>query len=381
MLQPIRRQKAGVIHQNHRIRVSLPQLLAQHLRPLDRVDDQSNAAALERLACRRKRLLLLHTLHTDISAAPLRRDGSHMYRLILRPAQQRIVLTRGDRRIYRLFLPEIGAQQFCPALPRECGRQQNNRHMISTQPVQHTIQIGIHIRIIGMALVQNNHLAGQAKLAQHHMFSVQRSHEQLIHRADHQICQQLRLSAAEEGMCLQRGGIRFALLDLHVPGFQTRKFRVQLCLTVRQFHCNSDRVRLMPRPLCHTGKHCIGRRLRREEKRSAAQAKTIHQNFCRSQCRFRLAVSHRRFKDHHARCFHRPCDLLHLLLDGICRKAEAPLKIVRRAPVGRDLPRPRQAQLLQRSLSAARVIPIRLRVHGDKWKISRVAGDPVCHDH
>ena len=373
----VRRKKLGMVHQNHRVGAPAPEYLLQALRPCNRVDDHADAALAQRLFRRRKRLRFLNPLHAHHPAVPLRRNRAQPDALALCPAQQRISLAcRNLRR--RLSLSGIRFQQFLTPLSRQRGREQNHRNLIDTQPIQHPVQIGVHVGVIGVALVNDDHLSGQAQLPQHDMLLLQRRHEELVHRANHQVGQQPGLSSAEKRMNRQRAAL--FLRRQHAALFQRAEFLVELCLAMDQLHRHTDGVRLMGCPPGHARIHRVGRGLRRQEKRRAAQMKPVHQDLCRSQCGLCLSVPHGRFDDHNAGRWHRGRNLLRLLLDAVCRKPKALREKPRLPPCFGHLPGPRQVQLLKRLCSALRVIGAQRLVCRHQWKIGRIAGDPVRHD-
>ena len=59
--------------------------------------------------------------------------------------------------------------------------------MVGAKPFKRPIQITVHISIIGVALVDDDYLARQPQMPQHHMALHQRRHQQLVDRTDDKV--------------------------------------------------------------------------------------------------------------------------------------------------------------------------------------------------
>ena len=98
------------------------------------------------------------------------RDGHLLHLLAIRPGQQRIAPAGLPRAVRSGSSIQVGPDQLDPALGGQGSGKQDHRHLVPAQPGQRPVKIAVHVSVIGVALVNDHHLARKAKVAQHHMF-------------------------------------------------------------------------------------------------------------------------------------------------------------------------------------------------------------------
>ena len=97
-------------------------------------------------------------------------DSRLLHPFAVRPGQQRIAPAGLPRAVRRGFSIQVGPDQLDPALGGQGSGKQDHRHFVPAQPGQRPVKVAVHIGIVGVALVNDHHLARKAKVAQHHMF-------------------------------------------------------------------------------------------------------------------------------------------------------------------------------------------------------------------
>ena len=173
------------------VRQAFPQQLCNLLCFFDRVYDHPCTAALCQLpAQQRGQLRLCERGQLHRLTGCIRWDGRLLYLCAVRPCQQRIAAAGFPRSVRGgLFLP-VGLDQFRAPPGGQGGRQQNDRHLVPAQPFQCPVQIAVHVGIVGVALINNDHLARKPQMPQHNVLLGKCRQQQLIHCANHEVCQQ-----------------------------------------------------------------------------------------------------------------------------------------------------------------------------------------------
>ena len=97
-------------------------------------------------------------------------DSRLLHLFVVRPGQQRIAPAGLPRAVRSSSSIQVGPDQLDPALGGQGSGKQDHRHLVPAQPGQRPVKIAVHIGIVGVALVDDHHLARKAKVAQHHMF-------------------------------------------------------------------------------------------------------------------------------------------------------------------------------------------------------------------
>ena len=377
-LRTVRHQKLRMEQQNRVLRQGTAQHLRQSLRFFDRIDDDAGAAALTQTLPQqiRQRLLLY-------GKAP---HGMFLLHKGHRPLVHLPAVGPGEQRVPPALLPitlcsgaEIRPDQFAAPFGGQRGRQQDDRDMVAAQPGQSPVQIAVHIRIVGMAFVHHNDLAGQAQMPQHHMLLLQSGQQQLVHRAEDKIRQKRLLAPLEPGVNHHAARLRILLGD--------RLARDQLPVLFVQFGCavgQPDGVLHLPglrlRPPLQPVKEPVCGRLCGQAEKHPAFVKPLRKDLRCGQRRLRLSHAHLCLQDQDTRRRSRGRHFEHRPLDRVGGKAKAlpePL-LVHLRPGG--IPHIRQGQRLPCPFQAGRVEPFVSRpLHRHKREIPAVAGDPVGH--
>ena len=362
---------------------ALPQQLRDLLRFFNCVDDHSRTAALRQLPAQQPGQLCLRErgqLHR--LSGCVQRDDGLLYLCAVRPCQKRIAAAKSPRGVrVRPALLLIRFDQLCTPPGRQGGRQQDHRHLVPAQPFQCAIQIAVHVSIVGMALVDDHHLARKPQMPQHHVLLGQCCHQQLIHCADDEAGQQCLLAAPEPLMHLYLMLFRRILFQLHPAPLQPKIVLIQLCHSMGQLDGLRHLLRLGICPVEQPTKDAVCRSLRGQSEKDATQTEPAGHDLRSGQSRLCFAHAHLRFQNQDARF----CRSIHRIqnhsLHGVGRKAEPHLKLLRFCNALLRLPWEGERQLFPRPVHPRRIIlPAAQLFHWDQREILRVAGDPVCHD-
>ena len=158
---------------------------------------------------------------------------------------------------------------------RQCRRQEYNRRAVYAQPVQHAVEIFVHIRVVGVTFVDNHNLARDTEMPQHQMLLFESDHEQLVDRADYKIGEQRLLATAEPtvypDIAVSAIAVNIILVNLCPAAEQRAIVLVEFSHAVRETNRVCGLLRLALRPLQKSRKYSVRCSLRRQtEKQSSA---------------------------------------------------------------------------------------------------------------
>ena len=233
-----------------------------------------------------------------------------------------------------------------------------------------------------MALVNNDHLARKSQMPQHNVLLCKCRQQQLIHCANHKVCQQCLLVSPKPLVYLHLMLFLRVLLQLHPAPLQPQIALVQFRHAVRQLYSLRQRLlRLRICPAKQPGKNAVCRGLCGQPEKDTAQPEPAGHDLRSGQRRLGFAHAHLCFQDQDTRFRCGICSLQNSPLHRIGRKAEPHRKLLRVCDARLCLPREGQGQLFPSPVHPRRVILHAAQLlYRDQGEVFRIAGDPVCHD-
>ncbi len=311
----------------------------------------------------------------------------------------------------RCLLPGVRGGQLPPSAGRQGRGEHHHRYAVGGKPFQYAIEVGVHIRVVGVDFVDHDDFARDGQMPQSQVTALEPGEEHLVDGAHREGGEQRLLPAPEPLMRVQsRRASRVGLSGRGQP-LVTVQFDggdgpgsglrhpgpdlVERGLGMREDH-RAGAVRGKTfQPAEQPGKHGVAGGPGRQGDQTAPGAGTGRQDLRRRERRLRLPLAHRRFDDQHAGGGHGTGHPYGFFLYGPDRGAVRQVEAVPEQ-VGRVLlrllgpPRSRQVQPgpggaetpvlslfhLPRSLGARRRPGrgvVREQIGG--------TGDPVGHDH
>ena len=370
-------------HKHFKFRQLFSQAGRKVLRFPHRVDDHACTATLpQRVLQRFRQLFLRQGFHRHPARRCVQRNAGLLHLFSIGPGQQRVAAAGFPGCIRQRFPVEICGHKFGAPLGGQCGRKQDHRHPVLSQPVQCPVQITIHVGVVSMTLVDHHHLARQAEMPQHHMLLLQGRHQQLIHRANDKVGQK-RLFAALKPLVHHHPFLRVVDGVFHRHRFllQFQIVCIQLRHAVRQPDGVFQPIRLFLRPVQQPPKNAVGGGLGRQTKEDAALPAALCQNLRRCQRGLGFAHAHLGFQNKNARFLCVVHSLQHSLLHFVRKKAE-PLPELRRVRRGLlHFPGKGRREFLPCPFHAGRIKALVAQfLYRDQREIPGIAGDPVRHD-
>ncbi|MEU5660021.1 hypothetical protein ABZ802_31045 [Streptomyces sp. NPDC047737] len=148
--------------------------------------DQDAATAVELLfkPVREEIQVVIDTLQLDVHPTP-RGRGPLQDRLTAGrdSRQERILLGLGDSaEVAGITFPPAGVRldQFAAPGRREGCGEDHHRDAVGTQPREHPVEVGAHVRVVGVRLVDDDDLAGDREVAESEMTALQPGEQQLV---------------------------------------------------------------------------------------------------------------------------------------------------------------------------------------------------------
>ena len=164
-------KKLSVEYHHLKLRQFCPQTGRNGLRLFHGIDDHARTAALPQGTAQSVSQLFLGQRECLHSAwLGFQWDSRLLHPFAVRPGQQRVAPAGLPRAVRSSSSIQVGSDQLDPALGGQGSGKQDHRHFVPAQPGQRPVKIAVHVSVIGVALVNDHHLARKAKVAQHHMF-------------------------------------------------------------------------------------------------------------------------------------------------------------------------------------------------------------------
>src|SRR5690606_25975448 len=80
--------------------------------------------------------------------------------------------------------PVVRLDHRLAAARRQRGGQDDRRYSVGGEPLQSPVEVAAHVHVIGVRLVDDDHLAGEAEVPQHQVTRSQRREQELVDGAD-----------------------------------------------------------------------------------------------------------------------------------------------------------------------------------------------------
>ena len=219
-------------------------------------------------------------------------------------------------------------------------------------------------------------------MPQHNVLLGKCRQQQLIHCANHKVCQQCLLVSPKPLVYLHLMRFLRVLLQLHPAPLQPQIALVQFCHAVCQLYSLRQRLlRLCVCPAKQPGKDAVCRGLCGQPEKDTTQPEPAGHDLRSGQRRLGFTHAHLCFQNQDARFRCGIHSLQNSPLHRIGRKAEPHRKLLRVCDARLCLPREGQRQLFPSPVHPRRVILHAAQLlYRDQGKVFRIAGDPVCHD-
>ena len=101
--------------------------------------------------------------------------------------------------------PSVGVDHGRAAGLGQCGRQEHHRHPVGCEPGQDPVQVDVHVRGVGVHLVDDDDLAGQSQVSHGQVRGTHCPEQQVVHGGDDEVRQHRLLAPAEPGQDRQVG--------------------------------------------------------------------------------------------------------------------------------------------------------------------------------
>ena len=101
--------------------------------------------------------------------------------------------------------PSVGVDHGRAAGLGQCGRQEHHRHPVGCEPGQDPVQVDVHVRGVGVHLVDDDDLAGQSQVSHGQVWGTHCPEQQVVHGGDDEVRQHRLLASAEPGQDRQVG--------------------------------------------------------------------------------------------------------------------------------------------------------------------------------
>ena len=350
------------------------------LRFPDRVDDHAcAAAALQLLLQELREPALVYAQEGDAPFPLALGDGLLKHLVAVRPRQQRIAPAPAPRARLRA-LSQVGPDQRLPPPGRERGRKEDHRHAVAAQPLQRAIEIAVHVRVVGMALVHDHDLSREPQVPEHDVLLPQRGHQQLVHRPHDEVGQE-RLLAALEPAVDPEPLLRVLLLRDRPPGKELGIRLVERRRAVRQADGVGHVLGLGASPRQQAVEQAVGRGLRGQAEEEAPGLEALREDLRGRERRLGLSHAHLRLQNPDPRRRDLAGAVDHRALDGVGRKPEPRPEDRVLHPRAGALPGGCEPERPPRPVHALRIrillAEVGLRDQGEEGHVAR---DPVRHD-
>ena len=101
--------------------------------------------------------------------------------------------------------PSVGVDHGGASGLGQCGRQEHHRHPVGCEPGQDPVQVDVHVRGVGVHLVDNDDLARQPQVSHGQVRGTHCPEQQVVHGGDDEVRQHRLLAPAEPGQDRQVG--------------------------------------------------------------------------------------------------------------------------------------------------------------------------------
>ena len=217
----------------------------------------------------------------------------------------------------------VGLGQFTATLGGQGGGQDDDRDPVPAQPGQGTVEVGVHVRVVGVRLVDDDDLAGERQVAQGQVFALETGEEELVDGAHGEGGEHALLAAAQPAVC-DEGRRAGPVLAVGVGGQAgataeiAGELLVEVGLGVGEedgggFLGHSGKV---VQPVGEAGEHGVAGGHGGQRDEATAGAGQGGEDLRREQGRLGLALAHGGFDDHQSGAGHVPGGLDGLLLHG-----------------------------------------------------------------